>query len=120
VVLVQSYREAGLAVANTLSAAFNTGLLLYALRRKLAKLEFTGLVWNLCVLLVAATIAGIAAYGAYRWWEGQFGHETVAVRLGAVFLPGAIAGGVYWLLAVAAKIPAATEIASLVRRKLRR
>jgi putative peptidoglycan lipid II flippase len=119
-ILVRPYREAGLAVANSVSAAFNTALLFYALRRKLTKLEFTGLVRNLCVLLAAATIAGIAAYGAYRWWEGQFGHETVAVRLGAVVLPGAIAGGVYWLLAVSAKIPAAAEIANLLRRKLRR
>jgi len=120
VVLVQQYREAGLAVANTLSAAFNTGLLLYALRRKLAQLEFTGLVRNLGVLLAAATIAGLAAYGAFHWWDHQFGHAAVAVRSGAVFLPGALAGGVYWLLAATAKVPAATEMMNLVRRKLRK
>ena len=35
--LVQPYREAGLGVANTLSASFNTLLLVYALRRKLSR-----------------------------------------------------------------------------------
>lgn len=120
VVLVQRHREAGLAVANTLSAVFNTGLLLYALRRKLAKLEFTGLVRNLGVLLVAAVIAGLAAYGGFRWWDGQFGHAGVGVRLGAVFIPVTIAGGVYWLLAATAKVPAANEVTTLLRRKLKR
>src|SRR5437867_4482111 len=38
VVLVQHYREAGLAVANTLSACINLLLLMYALRRKLSHL----------------------------------------------------------------------------------
>src|SRR5205823_12707375 len=39
--LVQLYREAGLGVANTLSAVFNTLLLTYALRRKLSRLGLT-------------------------------------------------------------------------------
>jgi putative peptidoglycan lipid II flippase len=118
--LVRMYREAGLAAANSLSAAFNTGLLLHALRRKLSRLELTALARNLSVLLAAAAVAGIAAFGAYCWWNGRFGHGTTAARLGAVFVPGVIAGGIYWGLAALAGIPAAGEVMNLALRKLRR
>ena len=41
--LVQPYREAGLGVGNSLSAAFNVALLFYTLRKKLSRLEMAGL-----------------------------------------------------------------------------
>jgi len=120
VVLVGRHREAGLAVANTLSAMFNTSLLLYALRRKLAKLEFTGLLRNLGILTAAAAIAGLAAYGVFRWWDGLRGHETLLPRLGGVFIPMTAAGVIYLALAISAKVPAASEVMHLVSRKLKR
>jgi putative peptidoglycan lipid II flippase len=118
--LAFAYREAGLAVANSLSAIINTALLFYALRRRLAKLEMVGLVRNLGILLAASTLAGIAAYGLFRWWDGHYGHDSVATRLGGVFIPMAVAGVIYWSLAMSANVPAARELANLVRRKLRR
>ncbi len=118
--LAHAYREAGLAVANSLSAIINTALLLYALRRKLAKLEFVGLGRNLGILLAAAAVAGGAAYGVFRWWDGHYGHANVAVKIGAVFIPMTVAGLIYWALAMSAKVPAATDVTNLLRRKLKR
>ena len=37
--LILPLRQGGLGIANTLTAAWNVGLLLYALRRKLARLD---------------------------------------------------------------------------------
>jgi len=51
--LVQRYREAGLGVANTLSATLNLALLVYALRRKLSRLGLAGVVNTLLVLVPA-------------------------------------------------------------------
>jgi putative peptidoglycan lipid II flippase len=118
--LAHAYREAGLAVANSLSAMINTALLFYALRRKLAKLELVGLVRNLCILLAASALAGVAAYGVFRWWDGHYGHATVAVRIGGVFIPMAVAGAVYWALAMSANVPAARDVMQLLLRKLKR
>lgn len=117
---VRAYREAGLGVANSLSAAFNTGLLLYTLRRKLGQLEFTGLAQTIFTLLGVAVLAGGAAFWLYRFWDQRLGHETIAAKLGAVFVPGALAGGIYWLGAVWARVPAAKELSDLVLRKFRR
>jgi putative peptidoglycan lipid II flippase len=116
--LVRPYREAGLAVANTMSAVIHTGLLFHALRKKLARLELTGFVQMVGLLLGAAALAGGAAFALYHFWDGKFGHATLGMRLGAVFLPGAVAGLIYWSLAVLAKIPAATEMTNLITRKL--
>ena len=120
VYLVQQYREAGLAIANTISAMFNTGLLFFALRRKLKRLEMQGLIGNVMALIGIATVAGGVAYFVFRYWNQHIGHDGLYAQLGAVFVPGIIAGLIYWLLALAAKVPAAMEVTGLVRRKLGR
>jgi putative peptidoglycan lipid II flippase len=118
--LVHPYREAGLGVANTLSACFNLALLAYALRRKLARLALTGLVHTLLVLIPTAVLTGAAAAFLSSLWEKHLGHSTLWLRLGAVFVPGAIASALYWLVAFWAKVPAAHDIVSLLGQKLRR
>ena len=56
-------------------------------------------------------------------WLGHNSAEMMAAllacaKIGAVFVPGIIAGVTYWLLALVAKVPAAMEVTGLVRRKL--
>jgi putative peptidoglycan lipid II flippase len=118
--LVRPYREAGLGVANTLSAVFNVSLLFYTLRRKLARLEMAGLAQDIFTLLGAAVLAGGIAFLLYRAWDGKLGHATLAAKIGAVFVPGAIAGLIYWLIAAWAKVPAAKEMSDLFFKKLGR
>lgn len=118
--LVRPYREAGLAVANTLSAGFNTALLLFALRKKLARLEMAGLPQTVFTLVGAAAVAGAVGFGLYHFWDARLGHANLAVKFGAVFVPAALAGAVYWLLAMWAKVPAAKEMSSLIGQRGRR
>ncbi|MGA2866214.1 MAG: murein biosynthesis integral membrane protein MurJ [Verrucomicrobiota bacterium] len=112
--------EAGLAVANTLSATLNAALLAYALRRKLKHLTLAGLRRTLLVLLAAALLAGALAAGLSFLWDRNLGHGSLPLKLGAVFVPGTVAGLAYWVTALAGKVPAATEITALVLGKLRR
>jgi len=118
--MVQRSREAGLAAANSLSAGINTFLLLYALRRKLARLDTAQLKRTLCVLLPAAVAAGLSASFLFQAFEFRFGHATLILRVTGVFLPAAIAGLLYAALAIAFNVPAATEMFHLVTRKFRR
>jgi putative peptidoglycan lipid II flippase len=116
--LVQIYREGGLGIANTLSACINVSLLTYALRRKLKFLGLTALKPTLLGLVPAAVLAGIAAGLLYRWWDARLGHATLALKIGAVFVPGAVAGVVYGLTALFLGVPAAREVAAVLRRKI--
>ena len=107
--------EAGLAIANTLSATCNVTLLLYALRRKLRFLAMAELWRSLLVLGTAAAAAGGLAWGLGHLWAGVPGRGKLFHKIGAVFVPGGAAGLAYWFIAVRMRISAATEMADLVR-----
>ncbi len=109
--------EVGLAVANTMSACINAGLLTYALRRKLARLDMRDLPQALLALVSGAVLAGLVAALLSHSWENRLGHGSLPLKLGAVFVPGAAAGVVYWAVALWLKVPAATEITGLVLRR---
>jgi putative peptidoglycan lipid II flippase len=117
--LVHPYREAGLGVANTLSACFNVALLTYALRRKLSRIGLTQLLRTVLVLGMAAALAGTVAFWLSSLWEARVGHSTIQLKLGAVFVPGAVAVLVYWLIAFQAKVPAAKEVIDVLLRRFR-
>jgi len=119
--LVRPTREAwGLGLANTLSASLNLARLVYALRRKLRRLELSGFVRTLLVLVPAAVFAGVIAAVLSWLWERQLGHGTLPVQLGAVFVPGGIAALVYWLVALWAQVPAARDTADMLFKRFRR
>jgi len=116
--LILPLRQGGLGIANTLTAAWNVGLLLYALRRKLARLDLAPLLQALPAKLGAAIVAGAAAWVAGHFWQRSLGHDGLAIRLGAVFVPMALAGLIYWAITFYLRVPAAQEIAALVWQKL--
>jgi putative peptidoglycan lipid II flippase len=117
--LVQPFRQGGLGLANTASSAGNVALLLYALRRKLGKLELRPMRASLPPLAAATAVAAAAALAASYYWNLKVGHESLPRKLGAVFVPGAIAGSAYWWIVVRGKVPAALEITDLVLRRFR-
>ncbi len=112
--------EGGPGIANTFTSALNVGLLFFALRKKLGKLEMQPLRAALRPLLFAGVLAGILAWGGWRIWETEIGHGSIVLQIGAVFVPAGIAGGIYWLLALACKIPAAKEMTAFALAKLKR
>ena len=117
--LILPLRQGGLGIANTLTAAWNAGLLLYALRRKLSRLDFSSLTRALPAKLGSATAAGTSAWGAWRFWEQAIGHDGLPARMGAVFVPMTLAGLVYWGMTFYLRVPAAREIASALSQRLR-
>ena len=116
--LILPLRQGGLGIANTLTAAWNVGLLLYALRRKLARLDLAPLLQALPAKLGSAIVAGAAAWVAGHYWQRTLGHDGLPARLGAVFVPMTLAGAIYWGGTFCLRVPAAKEIAALVLHKL--
>ena len=119
-ILIGPLRQGGLGIANTLTSACNVGLLLFALRKKLARLELGPLRKTLWPLAFTGIIAGLIAWFAWQLWENKLGHATIALKIGAVFVPAGIAGGIYLLIALACKIPAAKEMIGFALAKFKR
>jgi putative peptidoglycan lipid II flippase len=118
--LMQPLNEGGPGIANTFTSAINVGLLFFALRKKLGKLDMQPLRNSLRLLLVATMLAGAVAWGGWQFWEKFIGHSTIVLQIGAVFVPAAMAGLIYWLIALFCKIPAAQEMTAFALAKFKR
>ena len=118
--LMPVLHEGGPGIANTFTSALNVSLLLFALRKKLGKLEMQALRDTLQTLVFGGLLAGVIAWGGWHWWEHSLGHKTLALKIGAVFVPAGVAGGIYWLIALAWKIPAAKEMTEFALAKFKR
>ena len=117
--MVSSLRQGGLGIANTVSSVFNASLLLFALRKRLGKLEMGTMRPTVLPLAVAGIVAGMIAWFGLQTWERFVGHQNLATKLGAVFVPAIVAGIAYWLIAVWGKVPAPKEITDLFLQKVR-
>ena len=117
--LVVPLKQGGLGIANTITSVCNAGLLFFALQKKLARLEMASLRATFLPLAVAGIAAGLVAWFGWEFWENKFGHETLALKIGAVFVPATAAGLVYGILALAFKIPAAKEMLELALTKFK-
>jgi putative peptidoglycan lipid II flippase len=118
--LVVPLRQGGLGIANTVTSIFNVWLLLFALRKKMGKLDMESLRKTFLPLATAGVLAGLLAWLGWRFWENSLGHQTIALKIGAVFVPAGIAGMVYWLAALAFKIPVAKEMTEFALAKFKR
>jgi putative peptidoglycan lipid II flippase len=118
--LVWRFKQGGLGIANTLTSLVNVALLTYALRRKLKTLNMASLRKPIWLLVGIAVFAGSIAFEGWRFWEKSLGHGTVLLKAGAVFVPAAIAGLVYLLLALALKISAAKEMVEFAVARFKR
>jgi putative peptidoglycan lipid II flippase len=118
--LVVPFQQGGLGIANTLTSLCNMGLLFFALRKKLGRLEMAPLRATLMPLGMAGLLAGLAAWQGWRIWEKVLGHETLALKIGAVFVPATVAGLLYAGLALMFQVPAAKEMMAFALAKFKR
>jgi len=118
--LVGPFRQAGLGMANTVSSVLNVSLLLYALRRKLGRLELRALRRVLLVLVGVAVVSGLLAWQGAQWWQTQFGYRTLWLKIAHVFVPALGAAVVYLGLTTALGVDYAKDIGRVVLGRWRR
>jgi len=118
--LVMPLQQRGLGLANTLSSAVNMALLVFALRKKLARLDMEPLQKTFLPLAIGGTAAALIAWEGWRLWEETLGHATILLKIGAVFAPAIAAGVAYVVLALTFHVPAAKEMWAMVRSRGKR
>jgi putative peptidoglycan lipid II flippase len=115
--LIPPLLQGGMGIANTISAAINVYLLIYALKRKLTKVDFSELRPKLFQMFTTGVLAGVLAYFASWSWEEFLGGGTLFKRIGAVFVPIGIAGITYLAVLLWLGVPQAQDIWGLIRVK---
>ena len=118
--LIQPLREGGPGIANIFTSFINVGLLLFALRKKITRLEMAPLRATLMPLAFAGLMAWLIAWQGWQLWENTLGHATLALKTGAVFVPAIAAGLIYGILALAFKVPAAKEMLEFASARFKR
>jgi putative peptidoglycan lipid II flippase len=108
-------RQGGLGLANSISSLLNAGLLIYALRRKMGRLDLAGLMAQLPKLAVAGFVGGFVVWFVSRYWADQWGHGSLSLKLGEVFVPMLAAGLAYLGCGVLLRVPAARDLLGLLR-----
>jgi putative peptidoglycan lipid II flippase len=117
--LIPIYKEGGMGIANTMSAAFNSYFLLYGLRRKLKSLQMGELPSLIGRMLAVGFTAGVAAWISSHYWEIFVGHRHFAARVGAVFVPIAAATIVYFALLAWLRVPQVHDVLAMFTQKVR-
>ena len=116
--------QAGMGLANSMTAAMNAGLLLYALRRKLGRLDFQRLQGSVFALAGVGLAAGGTAWAVFRAWDSYFGHQSFGTKVGGVFVPATAAGIIYAVLIHLLRIgygsEAIDQALAQIRKRLRR
>ena len=118
--LLGPLHEGGPGIVNTLTSGLNVWLLLFVLRKKLGRLDLEPMRKDLTPLVLMTILAGLVAWESWRLWENSLGHANLALKIGAVFVPAGIAGGLYLLAALTFKIPAAKEMLAFALAKFKR
>jgi len=118
--LILPLREGAPGIANIFTSLVNVGLLFFALRKKLGRLEMASLRAMVVPLANAGLAAGLIAWQSWRLWENALGHGTLGLKLGAVFVPAIAAGLVYGIFALAFKVPAAKELLEFAFARFKR
>jgi putative peptidoglycan lipid II flippase len=116
--LVWFLQEAGLGIANSITGFLNAGLLTFALRKKLKHLDMEPLRRHALPLLMSVIAAVVATVAVRWWWDRQFGHRTLPLRVGEVFVPMTAGTVAYFGVAFVSRLPFAHDVANLLRKRV--
>ena len=95
-------------------------LLFYALKRKQPKFDLPALFSPVGRMAVAGLAAAGTAAATLWLWNRWVGHQGLPGRLGATFVPMALAAAGYFLAATSLGIREAADVLAVVARRKRR
>ena len=116
--LIPTYKQAGMGIANTLSSLVNLGLIFYAIRRKFPHMKVNEMIQPTLTVMGSGLLAGIVAWGSWKWIAGMVETPSLWTELVEVFVPLTLGTAFYGILTFWAGVPAAKDIWNLLQQKL--
>ena len=114
------YGHVGVALATSVVATVNLLVLSFFMRRKIDRLNGRDVLSSLVRIVIASAVMSAAAYGTYYLLAGYFGIKTLRVQLVEAFVPMAIAGVTFLIVAKLLRIGELETMYKSLSAKLRR
>ncbi len=114
------YGHVGVALATSVVATVNLLVLSFFMRRKIDRLNGRDVLSSLVRIVIASAVMSAAAYGTYYLLAGYFGTKTLRVQLVEAFVPMAVAGVIFLVVAKLLRIGELETIFKGISAKLRR
>lgn len=114
------YGHVGVALATSVVATVNLLVLSFFMRRKIDRLNGRDVLSSLVRIVIASAVMSAAAYGTYYLLAGYFGTKTLRVQLVEAFVPMAIAGVTFLIVAKLLRIGELETMYKSLSAKLRR
>jgi len=116
--LIPTYKQAGMGIANTLSALVNFGLIFYAIRRKFPNMKVNEMIQPTLTVLGSGILAGLVAWGSWKGIVSMVETRSMWTELVEVFVPLILGTAFYGVTTFWAGVPAAKDIWNLFQQKL--
>ena len=114
------FGHAGVALATSIVALVNFGALAILMRRRIGRLNGRDIFVSTLKVVIASVVMAIVAYGSYRALESYFPVNYVWVQAIEVFVPMALSGVTFLLVAKLLGIHELEQAISTIRRKFAR
>ncbi len=114
------YGHVGVALATSVVATVNLLVLSFFMRRNIERLNGRDVLSSLVRIVIASAVMSVAAYGTYYLVAGYFGTKTLRVQLVEAFIPMAVAGVTFIIVAKMLRIDELETIYNSLSAKLRR
>jgi putative peptidoglycan lipid II flippase len=114
------FGHAGVALATSIVALINFAALTYLMRRRIKRLNGRDIFVTTVKIVIASVVMSIVAYGTYRLLESYFPINYFWVQVVEVFVPMALAGTVFLLVAKLLGVHELEQAISAIRRKMRK
>jgi putative peptidoglycan lipid II flippase len=112
------FGHVGVALATSIVATINFLALAYFMRRRIDRLNGKDMISSLIRIIIASGAMSAAAYFSYVALNGYFGDKLLWVRLAEAFIPMAIAGIVFVIIAKLLRIEELDKAYGALARKL--
>jgi putative peptidoglycan lipid II flippase len=114
------FGHAGVALATSIVALVNFGALAFLMRRRIGRLNGRDILTTTIKIVIASFVMGLVAFGSYKALESYFPVNYLWVQVVEVFVPMALSGVTFLLVARLLGIHELEQAIATIRQKFAR
>ena len=114
------YGHVGVALATSIVALVNFFTLALIMRKRIERLNGRDILLSFAKIAAASAVLSVVCYGVYRFLFDRFGVGSFSIRLAEAFVPIALGGIAFVIVAKLLRVRELEQVFGMLRRKLER